>query len=592
MPFPNFKQLKWRLTVVILVTSFVVLFLGAIAMWIYDTITAKQNLVSQIDSITEITAANCASGIAFKNARDVQDPLNALQARSEIDAAYLYLNTGKLFASFQRPDLGPDSPPPPYPQSEGYSFEANRLVITRKIKFFEDTVGLITIHANLTRQIARSKTFLLIGLLLLIGLIGVAVLLAARLQRMVSDPITKLAAVAKHITRHKDYSVRVLSKSPAEIGDLVTAFNQMLSEIEHQNRNIIESEIRLKLALSAASMYGWEWNVASDVVTCSSETKEVIGDTTIPMTLATFCELIHPDDTERVARAIHHAVARQTSLAIEYRLVSAGGNIVWVAHHGQIRSTSGGGPVVLAGIVQNISSRKEAEAERHQLTAKLLHAEEEERRRIARELHDTTAQHLAALKMGFTRLFGEKGQDVQGMQTEVFHLLNQAIQEIRTLTYVLHPPLLEEFGLVGALKDFTAGVTRRSGIMVTTSFDGYEGRLPQNIELAMFRVVQESISNAVRHSGTKEISIRLARDEQEARVEIQDFGHGLPTPDARFDAKFLRHSGVGLAAMQERLTMVGGNLTVESDPEGVTVLASVPIPRPDIISAPSQPITP
>ncbi len=589
MRSPLFSEIKWRLTLVILGTSFVVIFLGAIAMWFYDTINARQSLVSQIASIAEITAANSASSVAFKNTRDIQDPLNALKARQEIDAAYIYFTDGRLFASFNRSDSGTN--PPPFSLAEGHAFEADQLILSRKIRFFEDPVGLILIHANLTQPAARGKTFLAIGLLLLTGLIGIAALLATRLQRMVSDPIAKLAAVADHITRFKDYSIRVQSTSPDEIGALITAFNQMLSEIERQNRNIIENELRLKLALSASNMCVWEWNIETDLVTCSSETAELMGDTIAPNSLEAFSRFIHPEDVERVRSAIHQAMAKRTSLAVEYRVLTIHDRIIWVAHHGQIRAPAAGKPTVLAGIIQNISARKRAEAERQKLTAKLLHAEEEERRRIARELHDTTAQHLAALKIGFTRLLNEHTHDTQLLQAEIFHLLDQAIQEIRTLTYVLHPPLLEEFGLVGALKDFAAGISRRSGIQVTAGFDGYEGRLPRNIELALFRVVQESISNAVRHSGTKEVSIRLARDEHEVRVEVQDFGHGMPTPSARADGKVPRNSGVGLAAMQERLAMVGGQLTVESDPEGVTVLASVPIATPDRIPNPTQPVT-
>ena len=223
--------------------------------------------------------------------------------------------------------------------------------------------------------------------------------------------------------------------------------------------------------------------------------------------METFARFIHPEDADSVLSAIQQTPVRRSSLAMEYRMCAAEGRIFWVAHHGQIRCNANDQPVVLAGILQDISTRKQAEEERHKLTAKLLHAEEEERRRIARELHDTTAQHLAALKMGFTRIRNERGSDAPSLQPETLHLLDQAIQEIRTLTYVLHPPLLEEFGLVGALKDFAAGVTRRSGIQVTAGFDGYEGRLAREIELTLFRVVQESISNAVRHSGTKEISV-------------------------------------------------------------------------------------
>ncbi len=588
MPLSKFNRIKWRLSLVILGTSFVVLSLGAVAVWVYDTINAKQNLVAQIASIAEVTAANSSVAVAFQDLRDIQDPLNALKARSEIDGAYIFFHDGKLLGSFSRAGVA-NNFPPQFSRSEGHSFEAKRLALTRRIELDGETVGIIVLYSNLEQQVARARTFLLIVVLFLVGLVGVAVLLAARLQGMVSDPIAKLAAVARQITRNKDYSVRVLNKSSDEIGDLVTAFNQMLTEIESQNRSLSEGESRLKLALSAASMCVWEWHIETDRVICSSETRRIFGDTPLPLSLTVFARFIHPEDADSVLSTIQLALERRSSLAMEYRMCAAEGRIFWVAHHGQIRCNASDQPVVLAGIMQDISARKQAEAERHKLTAKLLYAEEEERRRIARELHDTTAQHLAALKMGFTRILNDRGHDSQSLQPETLLLLDQAIQEIRTLTYVLHPPLLEEFGLVGALKDFAAGVTRRSGIQVTAGFDGYEGRLSREIELTLFRVVQESIANAVRHSGTKEISVRLARDEHEVRVEIQDFGRGMPTPGNGNNAQRPRNAGVGLAAMQERLTMVGGHLTVESDPEGVTVLASVPLSATTLISSPTQP---
>ena len=588
MPLSKFNRIKWRLSLVILGTSFVVLSLGAVAVWVYDTINAKQNLVAQIASIAEVTAAYSSVPVAFQDLREIQDPLTALKARSEIDGAYIFFRDGKLLGSFSRAGAK-NNPPPPFSLAEDHSFESKSLVLKRQIKLDDEVWGVIVIRANLEQQTARAKTFLLIVVLFLIGLVGVAMLLAARLQGMVSDPIAKLAAVAQQITRNKDYSVRVLNKSSDEIGDLVTAFNQMLTEIESQNRSLSEGESRLKLALSAASMCVWEWHIGTDRVICSSETRQIFGAAPMPMSLAEFAKFIHLEDVDSVMSAIQLALVRRSSLAMEYRLCPPDGSILWMAHHGQIRCDAKDRPVVLAGIMQDISARKKAEEERHKLTAKLLHAEEEERRRIARELHDTTAQHLAALKMGFTRILNDRGHDPHSLQPETLHLLDQAILEIRTLTYVLHPPLLEEFGLVGALKDFAAGVTRRSGIQVTVGFDGYEGRLSREIELTLFRVVQESISNAIRHSGTKEISIRLARDEQEVRVEVQDFGRGMPTPGNGNDAQRPRNSGVGLAAMQERLTMVGGHLTVESDPEGVTVLASVPLSAAPLISSPTQP---
>jgi signal transduction histidine kinase len=204
-----------------------------------------------------------------------------------------------------------------------------------------------------------------------------------------------------------------------------------------------------------------------------------------------------------------------------------------------------------------------------------------ERRRIARELHDTTAQHLAATKLNLDRLLHHT-TPVNGEQNQILfdslNLIEQAVQEIRTLTYVLHPPLLDELGLVGALRDYAAGIEKRSGIRISVDTEGYHGRLPHEIELVLFRVIQESLANVLRHSGSSTVLIRLERDDLEARLEVQDSGCGLPTENAQPDTKLLRRIGVGIAAMRERLRHVGGKLDIESDAEGVTVLANIPTP--------------
>ncbi len=577
MFLPAFNQIKWKLTLVILSTSLVVLVLGTVAVLVYDMINSRQNLVSQVGTIAEITAANSSAALAFQNRRDAEETLNSLRVRSEIDFACLYLGDGRPFVYFDLMGQPPESPSA-WSDLVDQRFEKGRLVLKRKVRFGDDAVGSIVIIANLKQQVARSNTFLGIALVSLIGLTGVASLLATRLQRLVSDPIAKLAEAANHITAHKDYSVRFPPDSSYEIGALVAAFNQMLAEIDRQNRTLIESERQLKLALSASNMGVWEWNVQTNALSWSVESIGFFGapeTTTFPGALA---QLVHPEDVDQVISVMKSSVEKLTPFMVEYRIVRPGKNPLWVAHHGQVRRDADGKPVVLAGIVQNISNRKQADADRQKLVAQLLHAEEEERRRIARELHDTTAQHLAALKINLTRLPGDQATHPHDkLQAESRQLLDQAIQEIRTLTYVLHPPVLEEFGLVDALLDFAFGVTRRSPIKVVVNHEGYEGRLPRTIELTLFRVIQESISNAVRHSGTEEVHIRLVREPNEVRVEIQDFGHGFPEPLTKTDTKLLRNSGVGMAAMKERMILVGGTLNVEWDSEGVTVLASVPL---------------
>lgn len=577
MPLRRFKQIKWKLTLVILGTSSVVLVLAAITVGIYDSLNSRQNLLSQVETIAEITAANSAAALAFRDSGDAQETLNSLRGRHEIDYASLHLTDGRPFVNFVRDGAPPAASVPALKQA-GHQFENGRLLVNRTVAFRQDTVGTLVIVANLQQQSARSQTFLVIASLTLAGLLGVALLLAARLQRLVSNPIAELAQVAQHITEHNDYRIRAILSSSDEIGALVAAFNQMLAEIERQNGILIENESHLKLALSASDMGVWEWNFQTDAVSWSVENTGVFGVPTQLTSLASFGRLIHPEDANSVLGVVKAAAEKLAAFSVEYRMAPDGAEPVWVAHHGQVRRDATGTPPALTGIVQNISARKLAEIERQKLLARLLHAEEDERRRIARELHDTTAQHLAALKINFVGFWaGPETPPNPRVLAESRALLDLAIQEISTLAYVLHPPVLEEFGLVDALRDFALGVTRRSGIQVLVAAEDYSGRLPGPIELTLFRVIQESIANAIRHSGTKQIHIRLVRDAQEIQVEIQDFGRGLPVQPTPGDTKFLHRSGVGLAAMRERLTLIGGQLNVESDPEGVTVLASVPL---------------
>ena len=223
--------------------------------------------------------------------------------------------------------------------------------------------------------------------------------------------------------------------------------------------------------------------------------------------------------------------------------------------------------------VRHITDRKRAEIERDGLNAQLLESENEERRRIGRELHDTTAQHLAVIQMNLSRLreATPAGADATATLLAESHALAvQSVQEIRTLSYLLHPPLLDELGLAGALADYATGFGERSGIHVQVDTAGYSGRLPREHELALFRVAQESLTNMHRHSGSAGVLIRLERDAGEVRMEVQDSGRGLP-PDAT--------PGVGLRGMKERLVRIGGALSIESDEEGTTVLASVPVEK-------------
>jgi signal transduction histidine kinase len=222
--------------------------------------------------------------------------------------------------------------------------------------------------------------------------------------------------------------------------------------------------------------------------------------------------------------------------------------------------------------------QKRIEEELHLLSARLLQVRDLERRHLARELHDTTAQHLAALSLGLTNLKGLLSRSSEGADelcADCLNLAQQAAQEIRTHSYLLHPPLLEAMGLIGAVEDYARGFSVRSGIAVKMEASADFGRLSDNMELALFRIVQESLANVLKHSRSARAEIRFTRQCSSVMLEVQDMGRGIPA-DLLARIKTMRGgSGVGLGGMQERMRLLGGELELESDPSGTTVCAIV-----------------
>ena len=219
-----------------------------------------------------------------------------------------------------------------------------------------------------------------------------------------------------------------------------------------------------------------------------------------------------------------------------------------------------------------------------ELSARLLQIQDEERRRIARELHDSVGQMLAAVNMNLA-LANEEAQALSPTAakalTETGDLLEQISSEIRTISHLLHPPLLDEVGLQSALEWYIEGFSDRSKIDVALELPDDFGRLPRNIEITLFRVVQECLTNIHRHSGSSTAAIRVARSQNEVRLEVRDAGKGIPA-EMQTTVASGQLSGVGLRGMRERLHQMGGQLEVQSNGSGALVVATLPI---EIISA-------
>jgi PAS domain S-box-containing protein len=217
-----------------------------------------------------------------------------------------------------------------------------------------------------------------------------------------------------------------------------------------------------------------------------------------------------------------------------------------------------------------------------QLSWRLLRAQDEERRHIARELHDSAGQTLAVLGMNVAMLVQTAGRNAPALAAEAERIqetVQQLHREIRTASYLLHPPLLDESGLDSALSWYTHGLMERSGLEITLSIEEDFGRLPRDMELMVFRLVQECLTNIHRHSESKTAVIRVGREEGKLSVEVRDQGRGIPAD--RLAEIQSRGSGVGIRGMQERVRQFNGKMTIHSDPSGTQISVSIPIPKTD-----------
>jgi PAS domain S-box-containing protein len=247
----------------------------------------------------------------------------------------------------------------------------------------------------------------------------------------------------------------------------------------------------------------------------------------------------------------------------------------WLVNYFPIRED--GGAVTQVGVTAvDVTARRNAEDALRTLSGRLLGIQDQERRRIARELHDSLGQYLAGLKIAIDML-GSRSAQKDPLLVECADILERAIAETRTLSHLLHPPLLDEAGFASAASWFVAGFSQRSGIPVVLDMPPDLQRLPDVIEIALFRVLQESLTNVHRHSRAKSAEISVDLDAEQVTIEIRDHGRGMPPHIIRQIEAETSKLGVGLAGMRERIHELGGRFVVSSDNRGTTVHASIPL---------------
>ncbi|HXX19292.1 MAG TPA: PAS domain S-box protein [Candidatus Acidoferrum sp.] len=239
----------------------------------------------------------------------------------------------------------------------------------------------------------------------------------------------------------------------------------------------------------------------------------------------------------------------------------------------------------IIGVLSNlreVTESKEREEELRRLSSRLLQLQDEERRRIARDLHDSFAQRVLAVNLNLTLLEQAAGpleERARRAVTETREIMSDFAKEIRSLSYVLHPPVLDELGLASAIEEFASGFSERSGIHVEVEIAPQAERLPQEAEVALFRIVQEALSNVQRHSGSPTAKIRIVQQDHQLILEVADQGHWRARRRSREPRSEAERLGVGILGMRERMRQLGGSLEIVSGATGTTVRGVLPLKK-------------
>ena len=354
------------------------------------------------------------------------------------------------------------------------------------------------------------------------------------------------------------------------------ALAALVEERKTAERAVKESEERFRLAARAGKMYAYEWDVATDTVTRSADYAGVLGfrDPAKQLTRQQLAATVHSDDRALFVGSVDQVSSENPTLRINYREVRPDGSVVWLEKSARAYFDEQGKLLRMIGMVADITQRKLAEEALANVGRRVIEAQEQERARIARELHDDIGQRLALLAIQLETLRQElpAQPEIRSRMGELQNQTSTIANDIQTLSRELHSATLEYLGVAAAMRAFCEEFGERQSLKIDFQTHDLPSPLSPEISLCLFRVLQESLHNSAKHSGAGHVEVLLWGASDAIHLAVSDSGAG-------FDSKAARQSrGLGLTSMEERLKLVNGTFSVESEPtRGTTIHAQVPL---------------
>ncbi len=397
----------------------------------------------------------------------------------------------------------------------------------------------------------------------------------ARIREAVKNRCEMAPMEAK--VRCKDGSDRYIEFHFTSLGETNLVSFVDLTDRRQAEEQLRESEERLRLAVKAGRMYAFEWDTETDVILRSEQSAEILNwiDDPTPDTGRQFIGRVHADDRESYIATETGPTPDHPAYQTTYRMLRPDGGVVWLEESGHAFFDRQGRMLRIIGMVTDVTERKRAEEALSSVSRRLIEAQEQERTRIARELHDDVGQRLALLTIELEQLRQispdlsfEVGSRIAALQKHTTEIAS----DVQSLSHELHSSKLEYLGIAPAMSAYCKEFSDQQSVEVVFAHDEVPRTLPPEISLCLFRVLQEALRNALKHSGVRHFDVELHYGPDQIHLMVRDSGSG-------FESKAAKGSrGLGLISMEERVKLLNGTLSIESRPKcGTTIHAHVPL---------------